>query len=245
MRFSLFPWASSRARPPSSCIPCSICGETYPCSVAPMASRPTFGSSMSCFPARFHLYPRPAYVDFDLEFHQPAPVFVTRAKKNLSFAVSAPWPRPLTGILDQTSVLTGKATHHTMHPPCGAFDTAKSKSNQDFVLFADDSLFPPSRSQRSTATDGKWVFKWIKQHLRIKDLRHLIQHRENPDLDCYLCLVLVAIMRKRLGVEHDTQFYRSWHLFIQETSCLTTYGHTRSDRRQRSTTLWIARTLVI
>jgi len=46
-------------------------------------------------------------------------------------------------------------------------------------------------------------FRWIKQHLRIKALRHLGERGEDPSLVALSVYVLVAIVKKQTGARPE------------------------------------------
>lgn len=151
-----------------------------------------------------------AYVDFERlwRLHEARAVFVTRAKRNLSFRrrYSAPCDRS-TGILcDQTIVLTGKATRAHYPLPLRRVRYRDPESNQSLVFLTNDFALPALTI--AALYRNRWqvelFFKWIKQHLRIKDFYGTSPNAVKTQIWIAIsAYVLVAIMRKRLGIERD------------------------------------------
>jgi hypothetical protein len=150
------------------------------------------------------------YVDFERlhRFHQARAVFITRAKKNLSFRrrYSYPVDRTTGLICDQMILLTGQKSAETYPDPLRRVairdPTAGKKLNfltNDFTLAA----FTVTELYRQ-----RWqvelFFKWIKQHLRVKAFYGTAPNAVYTQIWIAISTyVLVAIVRKRLGLDHE------------------------------------------
>jgi len=154
-----------------------------------------------------------AYVDFERlwRLHEARAVFVTRAKRNLSFRrrYSAPCDRS-TGILcDQTIVLTGKATRAHYPLSLRRVRYRDPESNQSLVFLTNDFALPALTI--AALYRNRWqvelFFKWIKQHLRIKDFYGTSPNAVKTQIWIAIsAYVLVAIMRKRLAARGENRF---------------------------------------
>ena len=150
------------------------------------------------------------YVDFERlhRFHQARAIFITRAKKNLSFRrrYSYPVDRTTGLICDQMILLTGQKSAKTYPDPLRRVairdPTAGKKLNfltNDFTLAA----FTVTELYRQ-----RWqvelFFKWIKQHLRVKAFCGTAPNAVYTQIWIAISTyVLVAIVRKRLGLDRE------------------------------------------
>jgi len=160
-------------------------------------------------PGSIYVFDR-AYVDFERlwSLHQARAVFVTRAKKNLRYRrrYSAQCDRS-TGILcDQTIVLTGKATREHYPLPLRRLRYRDPESNKTLVFLTNDTALPAPTI--AALYRNRWqvelFFKWIKQHLRIKAFYGTSPNAVKTQIWIAVSTyVLVAILRKRLGIERD------------------------------------------
>jgi len=151
-----------------------------------------------------------AYIDFERlwRLQEARAVFVTRAKKNLSYRrrYSSPCDRS-TGILcDQTIVLTGKATREHYPLPLRRVRYRDPESNKTFVFLTNDFALPALTI--AALYRNRWqvelFFKWIKQHLRIKVFYGTSPNAVKTQVWIAIsAYVLVAILRKRLGIDRD------------------------------------------
>jgi transposase len=151
-----------------------------------------------------------AYIDFERlwRLQEAHAVFVTRAKKNLSYRrrYSSPCDRS-TGILcDQTIVLTGKATREHYPLPLRRIRYRDPDSNKTFVFLTNDFALPALTI--AVLYRNRWqvelFFKWIKQHLRIKAFYGTSPNAVKTQVWIAIsAYVLVAILRKRLNVDRD------------------------------------------
>jgi len=151
-----------------------------------------------------------AYIDFERlrGLHEARAVFVTRAKKNLSYRrrYSAPCDRSTGIICDQTIILTGKATRKHYPLPLRRVRYRDPESNKTFVFLTNDFGLPALTI--AALYRNRWhvelFFKWIKQHLRIKAFYGTSPNAVKTQVWIAIsAYVLVAIMRKRLGLKRD------------------------------------------
>src|ERR1700677_1504656 len=148
------------------------------------------------------------YIDFARlhALHQAGAFFVTRAKSNLDAhrVYSAATDRTSGVIADQTIALDGSRTSldYPVHLRRIRFhDTEKAKT----LIFLTNQTALPAL----TICDlykSRWqvelFFKWIKQHLRIKQFYGTSENAVKTQIWIAVSVyVLVAIVRKRLGLE--------------------------------------------
>lgn len=160
-------------------------------------------------PGSIYIFDR-AYVDFERlwRLHEARAIFVTRAKKNLSYRrrYSAPCDRS-TGIhCDQTIVLTGKATQSHYPLPLRRVRYRDPDSNKTLVFLTNDVALPALSI--AALYRNRWqvelFFKWIKQHLRIKAFYGTSSNAVKTQIWIAIsAYVLVAILRRRLGIQRD------------------------------------------
>ena len=150
------------------------------------------------------------YVDFARlrELHGARAVFVTRAKKNLSFRrrYSAPVDRSTGLMCDQTIVLTGRRTAKQYPEPLRRIRFRDPETGKTLVFLTNDFDLPPATI--AALYRRRWqielFFKWIKQHLRIKTFYGTSMNAVKTQIWIAISTyVLVAIVRKRLGIDHD------------------------------------------
>ena len=145
------------------------------------------------------------YIDFVRlrSLHQAGAFFVTRAKSNLNAhrVYSAPTDRGTGVIADQTIALDGSRTSrdYPVHLRRIRFhDTERAKT---FIFLTNQTVLPAL-----TICDlykSRWqvelFFKWIKQHLRIKQFYGTSENAVKTQIWIAVSVyVLVAIVRKRL-----------------------------------------------
>lgn len=150
------------------------------------------------------------YLDFERlwRLHQAGATFVTRAKKNMACRrrYSRAVDRSTGLICDQTILLTGPASSQAYRGAlrCVRYKDAETAKRYTFV----------SNDFRLPALDvtklykHRWkielFFKWIKQHLRIKAFYGRSPNAVKTQVWIAISVyVLVAIVRKRLGIERD------------------------------------------
>lgn len=151
-----------------------------------------------------------AYIDFERlwRLQEARAVFVTRAKKNLSYRrrYSAQCDRSTGIICDQTIVLSGAASRAHYPLPLRRVRFRDPESNKTFVFLTNDFALPALTI--AALYRNRWqvelFFKWIKQHLRIKAFYGTSPNAVKTQVWIAIsAYVLVAIMRKRLGIQRD------------------------------------------
>ena len=143
------------------------------------------------------------YLDFERLFtlHQAGAFFVTRPKSNAKFRrlYSAPSDRAQGIICDQTIVLSGFYTQqkYPLHLRRIRFKDLQSGKTLVFLT----NLFEPSASTICALYKARWhvelFFKWIKQHLRIKQFYGTSENAVKVQIWTAVSVyVLVAIVQK-------------------------------------------------
>lgn len=160
-------------------------------------------------PGSIYVFDR-AYVDFARlwHLHESRAVFVTRAKKNLAYRrlYSAPVDRATGVFCDQAVMLTGRETPHRYPAKLRRVRYHDPESGKVLVFLTNDFALPATTV--AALYRSRWkvelFFKWIKQHLRIKAFfgtsANAVKIQIWTAISTY---VLVAIVRKRLGIQHD------------------------------------------
>jgi hypothetical protein len=151
-----------------------------------------------------------AYIDFErlLRLEEARAVFVTRAKKNLSYRrrYSSPCDRSTGLVCDQTIVLTGKSTREHYPLPLRRIRYRDPESHKAFVFLTNDFALPALTI--AALYRNRWqvelFFKWIKQHLRIKAFYGTSANAVKTQIWIAVsAYVLVAILRRRLNIDRD------------------------------------------
>jgi Transposase DDE domain/Domain of unknown function (DUF4372) len=148
------------------------------------------------------------YVDFTRlhALHQAGAFFVTRAKSNLDAhrVYSAPTDRAAGIIADQTIALDGFATRkdYPVHLRRVRF---KDPESEKTLVFLTNQFALPAASI-CALYKSRWqvelFFKWIKQHLRIKQFYGTSDNAVKTQIWIAVsAYVLVAIVKKRLALE--------------------------------------------
>ena len=134
--------------------------------------------------------------------------FVIRAKDNLRFArrYSHPHDRATGVRSDQTIVLTGPKTA-TLYPVALRRVAYYSSETGQRLVFLTNNFAVPALTVAGLYR-YRWqvelFFKWIKQHLRIKRFFGTSENSVKTQIWTAVAVyVLVAIVKKRLGLEHD------------------------------------------
>jgi hypothetical protein len=148
------------------------------------------------------------YLDFARlhALHQAGAFFVTRAKSNLNAhrVYSAPTERSTGVICDQTTALDGYYTRRDYPEHLRRIRFRDPETGKTLVFLTNQMTLPAL-----TICDlykSRWqvelFFKWIKQHLRIKRFYGTSENAVNTQIWIAVSVyVLVAILRKRLGLE--------------------------------------------
>jgi transposase len=150
------------------------------------------------------------YTDFArlYRFHQAQAFFVIRAKRGLDFQrrYSRPVDRSTGLICDQTIVLQGPKSSTRYPLPLRRVRVRDLETGKSITLLTNHFDLPAQ-----TVADlyrSRWqvelFFKWIKQHLRIKAFYGTSENAVKTQIWTAISVyVLVAIVKKRLGIERD------------------------------------------
>jgi hypothetical protein len=150
------------------------------------------------------------YLDFQRlhVFTQFQASFVIRAKKNLRFQrrYSHPTDRSTGVLCDQTILLTVPRSAASYPEPLRRIRYKDPESGKTLVFLSNNFVLPAL-----TITElyrCRWqieiFFKWIKQHLRIKVFYGTSENAVKTQIwTAISTYVLVAILKKRLGIEHS------------------------------------------
>jgi hypothetical protein len=148
------------------------------------------------------------YLDFERLFrlHTAGSFFVTRGKSNLKAQrrYSRPVDRSTGLICDQTVVLTGFYSSQGFQTPLRRIRFNDPKTGKPLVFLTNNFLLPAL-----TITElyrCRWqvelFFKWIKQHLRIKQFYGTTENAVKTQIwTAVSTYVLVAIVKKRLKIQ--------------------------------------------
>ena len=148
------------------------------------------------------------YLDFERLFrlHTAGSFFVTRGKSNLKAQrrYSRPVDRSTGLICDQTVVLTGFYSSQDFDTPLRRIRFNDPKTGQRLVFLTNN--FVLSALTITELYRCRWqvelFFKWIKQHLRIKQFYGTSENAVKTQIwTAVSTYVLVAIVRKRLKIQ--------------------------------------------
>jgi len=148
------------------------------------------------------------YVDFARlhALHQAGAFFVTRAKSNLDAhrVYSAPVDRTTGLICDQTITLDGYYTQRDYPSHLRRIRFRDAETGRTLVFLTNQTTLPALTI--CALYKSRWrvelFFKWIKQHLRIKRFYGTSENAVKTQIWIAVSVyVLVAIVRKRLGLE--------------------------------------------
>ena len=157
-------------------------------------------------PGAFYIVDR-GFLDFErlFRFHEAGSFFVTRGKANLKAQrrYSHPVDRATGLICDQTIVLTGFYSHKGFQTPLRRIRFKDPKTGKRLIFLTNNFALPAL-----TITDlyrCRWqvelFFKWIKQHLRIKQFYGTSENAVKTQIWIAVPVyVLVAIVKKRLNI---------------------------------------------
>jgi hypothetical protein len=150
------------------------------------------------------------YVDFERlhRFHQGHAIYITRAKRKLSFRrrYSHPVDRSTGLICDQTILLTGRETSKAYPDPLRRVGFRDPETTKRFDFLTND--FTLAALVITDLYKQRWqvelFFKWIKQHLRIKSFYGTSSNAVSIQIwTAISTYLLVAIVRKRLDLDRD------------------------------------------
>ena len=148
------------------------------------------------------------YLDFERLFrlHTAGSFFVTRGKSNMKAQrrYSHPVDRRTGLICDQTVVLTGFYSNKGFETPLRRIKFTDPKTGKRLVFLTNNFALPAM-----TITElyrCRWqvelFFKWIKQHLRIKQFYGTTENAVKTQIwTAVSTYVLVAIVKKRLQIQ--------------------------------------------
>lgn len=148
------------------------------------------------------------YLDFARLFalHEAQAYFVTRAKAGMDARrrYSAPVDRNTSVICDQTIVLNGYYSSRKYPQTLRRIRYKDTESGKTLVFLTNHATLPPLTI--AALYKSRWqvelFFKWIKQHLRIKQFYGTNENAVKTQIRCAVCVyVLVAIMKKELHLE--------------------------------------------
>jgi IS4 transposase len=138
--------------------------------------------------------------------HQAGAFFVTRAKSNLNAhrVYSAPVDRTTGVICDQTITLDGYLSRRDYPEHLRRIRFRDATTGKALVFLTNQVTLPPLTI--CALYRSRWqvelFFKWIKQHLRIRRFYGTSENAVKTQIWIAVSVyVLVAIVRKRLGLE--------------------------------------------
>jgi IS4 transposase len=138
-------------------------------------------------------------------FHEAGSFFVTRGKANLKAErrYSHPVDRSTGLICDQTIVLTGFYSHKGFQTPLRRIRFKDPKTGKRLIFLTNN--FALSALTITDLYRCRWqvelFFKWIKQHLRIKQFYGTSENAVKTQIWIAVSVyVLVAIVKKRLDI---------------------------------------------
>ena len=150
------------------------------------------------------------YLDFErlYAFNQVPAFFVTRAKSNTKYKrrYSHPVDRETGLICDQTVILTGFYTKKKYPEILRRVKYHDKKTNQTLIFLTNNFSLPALTITQLYRS--RWqvelFFKWIKQHLRIKNFFGTSENAVKSQIWIAVSVyVLVAIMKKQLNLEES------------------------------------------
>ena len=157
-------------------------------------------------PGAFYIVDR-GFLDFErlFRFHEAGSFFVTRGKANLKAErrYSHPVDRSTGLICDQTIVLTGFYSHKGFQTPLRRIRFKDPKTGKRLIFLTNN--FALSALTITDLYRCRWqvelFFKWIKQHLRIKQFYGTSENAVKTQIWIAVSVyVLVAIVKKRLDI---------------------------------------------
>ena len=157
-------------------------------------------------PGAFYVMDR-GFLDFErlFRFHEAGSFFVTRGKSNLRAQrrYSHPIDRTTGLICDQTIVLTGFYSRQGFETPLRRIRFNDPQTGQRLIFLTNNFILPaPTITELYRC---RWqvelFFKWIKQHLRIKQFYGTAENAVKTQIWIAVSVyVLVAIVKKRLNI---------------------------------------------
>lgn len=160
-------------------------------------------------PGAFYIMDR-GYVDFERLFalHMAGAFFVIRVKSNTKYKrrYSHPVAKPSGVKCDQTIVLTGVNTATDYPQPLRRIKYHDATTGKTFNFLTNNFAIPAQAV--ADLYRNRWqvelFFKWIKQHLRIKQFFGTSENAVKSQIWIAISVyVLVAIIKKRLDIKTD------------------------------------------
>jgi hypothetical protein len=165
--------------------------------------------SLPIEPGSFYIMDR-GYVDFGrlYRFTQSLAFFVTRSKSNLDYSRRSYQPvDKSTGLRsDQRIILDGPKTSLAYPDTLRRISYCDPETEKRFVFLTNNLLLPALTIPRiyKCRWQVELLFKWIKQHLRIKSFYGTSANAVKTQVWIAISVyVLVAIIRKELGLERS------------------------------------------
>ena len=158
-------------------------------------------------PGAFYVMDR-GYLDFARLFtlHEAQAFFVTRAKAGMDARrrYSAPVDRSTGVICDQTIVLNGYYSSRKYPQTLRRIRYKDPTSGKTLIFLTNHPTLPPLTI--AALYKSRWqvelFFKWIKQHLRIKQFYGTSENAVKTQIWCAVCVyVLVAIVKKEMHID--------------------------------------------
>jgi hypothetical protein len=148
------------------------------------------------------------YLDFTRlhQFHQSGAFFVIRGKSNLKIQrrYSRPVDRTTGLVCDQTVILTGFYSQQDYELPLRRIRYKDSQTNKTLIFLTNNFALPALTIAQlyKCRWQVELFFKWIKQHLRIKNFYGTSENAVKSQIWISISVyVLVAIVKKRLNLK--------------------------------------------
>ncbi len=157
-------------------------------------------------PGAFYIMDR-GYIDYDRLFklHLAKSFFVTRAKSNIKATrrYSHPVDRSTGLICDQTIFLTGFYANKDFEEPLRRIRYRDPKTDKTLIFLTNNFAVPAMTiaDLYRCRWQGELFFKWIKQHLRIKQFLGTSENAVKSQIWIAVSVyVIVAIIKKRMNL---------------------------------------------
>ena len=148
------------------------------------------------------------YLDFTRlhQFHQSGALFVIRGKSNLKIQrrYSRQVDRTTGLVCDQTVILTGFYSQQDYELPLRRIRYKDSQTNKTLIFLTNNFALPALTIAQlyKCRWQVELFFKWIKQHLRIKNFYGTSENAVKSQIWISISVyVLVAIVKKRLNLK--------------------------------------------
>jgi hypothetical protein len=148
------------------------------------------------------------YLDFTRlhQFHQSGAFFVIRGKSNLKIQrrYSRPVDRTTGLVCDQTVILTGFYSQQDYELPLRRIRYKAPQTNKTLIFLTNNFALPALTIAQlyKCRWQVELFFKWIKQHLRIKNFYGTSENAVKSQIWISISVyVLVAIVKKRLNLK--------------------------------------------